>query len=175
MSASSRRKITVEAQLSHAPKEMKATSFPLGEESFKPVPVDLWLGCLDVFEAAMQFRMPIRSPAEAFTGLGEQIGYVPANTPFNRGLLAVRDFTNNRDIFPAMMLRIMSFGKGIEAAQIDPRFGRYFLGEGSAEGTISIGGPLLAAFAVADLERDTLRFDLDSVFRIASEREVLDD
>jgi hypothetical protein len=101
--------------------------------------------------------------------------YVPANTPFNRGLLAVRDFTNNRDIFPAMLMRIMSFGKGIEAAQTDPRFGRYFLGEGSAEGTISVGGPLLAAFALADLDRDTLQFDMDSVLRIASEREVLDD
>jgi len=72
-------------------------------------------------------------------------------------------------------MRIVSFGKGIEAAQTDPRFDRYFLGEGSAKGTISIGGPLLAAFALADLDRDTLQFDMDSVLRIASEREVPDD
>jgi hypothetical protein len=148
---------------------------PVEEESFKPVPVDLWLGCLDVFEAAVQFRMPIRSPAEAFAGIGEQIGYVPANTPFNRGLLAVRDFTRNRDIFPAMLMRIMSFGKGIEAAQADPRFACYFLGEKTADGAISIGGPLLAAFALADLDRDTLQFDMDSVLGIAGERKLLDD
>jgi hypothetical protein len=156
-------------------KSKRRLRFQFDEESFMPVPVDLWLGSLDVFEAALQFRMPIRSPAEAFTGLGEQIGYVPANTPFNRGLLAVRDFTNNRDIFPAMLLRIMSFGKGLEAAQADPRFGRYVLGEETAEGTISIGGPLLAAFALAELDRDTFQFDMDSVLRIASEREILDD
>lgn len=158
-----------------AKKSVRRPQFPFEEHSFKPVPVDLWLGCLDVFEAAVQFRMPIISPAEAFTALGEQIGYVPANTPFNRGLLAVRDFTNNRDIFPVMLMRIMSFGKGIEAARTDPRFGRYFLSEGSAEGGISIGGPLLAAFALADLNRDTLQFDMDSVLRIASEREAFDD
>jgi len=68
-----------------AKKSKRRPPFPLEEESFKPVPVDLWLGCLDVFEAAVQFRMPIRSPAEAFTGFGEQIGYVPANTPFTEG------------------------------------------------------------------------------------------
>jgi hypothetical protein len=45
-------------------KSKRRPRFQFDKESFMPVPVDLWLGSLDVFEAALQFRMPIRSPAE---------------------------------------------------------------------------------------------------------------
>lgn len=158
-----------------ARKSRKRVPSPFEAQACEPVPVDLWMGCLDVFEAASQFRMPVRSIEEAFRNLGEQTGYIPTNTPFNRALLAVKDYTNDPEIFPAMLTRVLCFGRGIEAARKDARFAKYFPGEEKPDGTLSIGGPLLAAFALAAVTPDGLGFDMDSVLRFASEREAFDD
>ena len=119
--------------------------------------------------------MVTRNPEEAFRGLGEETGHVPTNTQYHRALLAVKDYTNDAEIFPAMLTRVLCFGRGIEAAREDARFARYFRGAETADGAVLIGGPLLEAFALADVIHDELQFDMDSVLSIAAQREKFDD
>jgi hypothetical protein len=140
------------------------------DEAFAPaaVPTDLWLACLDVFEAAAQFRMPVENPESRGFDSGARSGYVPKDTAMNRGIQAVLDFANDPPLRPALIGRIMAFGKGMSAAHADPRFARFFLGEAS-DGAWRIGEPLLRAFASASFTEGTLDFDLDSVLSTAAQ------
>jgi hypothetical protein len=147
---------------------------PFVQSTLKKVPVDLWLACLNVYEAAASHRMPVQNPETRFAVQVGDVAYVPKDSALNRGVMAVRDFTNDPQLNPAMLARIMAFGHGIESARNDPQFAKFFEAD-SPDGGWMIAGALLAAFALADIEPETLRFDMSSVLQIANEREHLDD
>jgi hypothetical protein len=147
---------------------------PFVQSALNQVPVDLWLACLDVYSAAASLRMPVQNPETRFVIQAGEAGYVPKDSKLNRGVMAVRDFVNDPQLNPAMLTRIMAFGRGIESARNDPQFAKFFEAD-SPDGGWMIGGPLLAAFALANMDSETLQFDMSSVLKIANEREHLDD
>jgi hypothetical protein len=110
-----------------------------GATVLSPVPADLWLACLDVYEAAA-LRMPVENPEHRGFRSGPLAGYVPKDIALNRGILAVLDFANDPPIHAALISRILAFGNGMTAAHADPRFSRFFDGEGS-DGSWRIGEP----------------------------------
>jgi hypothetical protein len=137
-----------------------------------PIPSDLWLACLDVYEAAAELRMPVENPETRFMS-GDRGGYVPKDTAMNRGILAVLDFANDPPLHLALIARILAFGKGMSASHADPRFARFFAGEAS-DGAWRIGEPLLRAFASASFAEGTRDFDLDSVLAFAAQLDAAD-
>lgn len=91
---------------------------PFVQSTLKKVPVDLWLACLNVYEAAASHRMPVQNPETRFAVQVGDVAYVPKDSALNRGVMAVRDFTNDPQLNPAMLARIMAFGHGIESARM---------------------------------------------------------
>jgi hypothetical protein len=137
------------------------------------IPSDLWLACLDVYEAAAQLRMPVENPEMRGLRIGDGSGYVMKDMPMNRGILAVLDFAKDPPLHGALIARILAFGKGMNAAHADPRFAVFFLGDAS-DGAWRIGEPLLRAFASASFTEGTLDFDLGAVLAIATELDAAD-
>ena len=112
--------------------------------------------------------MPVKNPQEYKVRMAGNT-YAFTDTPLNRGMLSVKDFLREeqKDLFPAIVTRIMSFGGVFSQIQSEPRFAPFFNGT-DEEGAIMVSEALLDAFASTPFIPQTMDVDLDELHRGAT-------
>jgi hypothetical protein len=138
---------------------------PFMQKTRLPVPEDLWLACVDVYQNAAALRMPVENPEERKLNIGDTI-YGFADIPMNRGMFAVMDFARQPELHPALTTRIMAMGAVLSELRMDARFSPFFK-DSAADRSWMVEEALMKAFASADFQAGTLSFDLESVLAVA--------
>lgn len=127
------------------------------------VPVDVFLTSVTAYQAGASMTMPVVNPEQSEVGV-----LAFTDSPMNRGVFAVKELLGReqKDLLPAVLARIISFGAVVESLRGRPEFRRFF--ESEAGGSYMVSDALLEAFARAPFVPGTLDVGLDAVFRIAA-------